>query len=853
MPVVRVLGPVEVEVDGGPVDLGGPALRRLLTALAVDAGRVVPDDRLADAVWGAAPPAGARRALQVYVSRLRAVLGPGIVDREGGGYRLLVGPDGLDVDVFVAAIEDGRSAAAAGDPAAAADRFAMALRAWRGEPFADLDGADRVAAVRSRLGELRASAEEELAAARIEAGDAAAAVADLTELVRAAPLRERRSTLLALALYRGGRQADALAVLRRLRAVLADELGVDPGRQAHELEQRLLAQDPALGPPPAPPAAPRRRLPPVRRPLTSFLGRAADLAELDAALAAHRLVTMVGPAGVGKTRLAVECAAGRGDVRGFARLAQVREAAELPLVLAGVVGKPVVTGDPFEAVVRTLADGPGLLVLDNCEHIVDAVAELVVDLLGECPDLRVLATSRTALHVDGERLQPVAPLPADDAMELFLDRVRAVRPGWQPGGAEEVHARRVVAALDGLPLALELGAGRAATLGLQEIADRIDDRFALLPAVPRGSVAAHASLQAAIAWSVDLLDEPDRAQLLRLWPFEGGFSLDAACAVRPDGRTVADTVTSLSTLVTWSVATADTGADRTRYLLLESIRGYCREIDPEPGATRAAHAGWVRELAARCIVELPGGQRRPVHADAGRRAAQPAGRAGARPGARPGARSARRAPVGRVLGPLPDPVHAQRRGSAARDRGAGRRPGRRPGGQGARALRVERRPLQRRRPRCDPRARGPARGGLRRRPAGRSRRVLRRELLGRCQRTHVGARRGGPRGDPARDRKRRCGPERAECCDLRRPCVGWPRCSQPRCTATSRRCSRWPGSCARTGGAGRPPGRTPVRPRRTCGSRVPRRASGPGSRSPSWRRRPRSSTPSPISRTGWRR
>jgi len=607
MPVVRVLGPVEVEVDGVPVDLGGPALRRLLTALAVDAGRVVPDDRLADAVWGAAPPAGARRALQVYVSRLRTALGPGTVEREGGGYRLLVGPGGLDVDVFVGAIEDGRSAAAAGDPAAAADRFAMALRAWRGEPFADLDGADRVAAVRSRLGELRASAEEELAAARIEAGDAAAAVADLTELVRAAPLRERRSTLLALALYRGGRQADALAVLRRLRAVLADELGVDPGRQAQELEQRLLAQDPALGPPPAPPAAPRRRLPPVRRPLTSFLGRAADLAELDAALAAHRLVTMVGPAGVGKTRLAVECAAGRADVRGFARLAQVREAAELPLVLAGVVGQPVVTGDPFDAVVRTLTDGPGLLVLDNCEHVVDAVAELALDLLDECPDLRILATSRTALHVDGERLQPVAPLPDADAMELFLDRVRAVRPGWQPGGGEEVHVRRVVAALDGLPLALELGAGRAATLGLQEIADRIDDRFALLPAVPHGSVAAHASLQAAIAWSVDLLDEPDRAQLLRLWPFEGGFSRDAACAVRPEGRTVADTEASLSTLVTWSVATADTSADRTRYLLLESIRGYCREIDPDPDATREAHARWVRELAARCIVELRAG------------------------------------------------------------------------------------------------------------------------------------------------------------------------------------------------------------------------------------------------------
>ena len=607
MPVVRVLGPVEVEVDGGPVDLGGPALRRLLTALAVDTGRVVPDDRLADAVWGAAPPAGARRALQVYVSRLRAVLGAGTVDREGGGYRLLIGPDGLDVDVFVAAIEDGRSAAAAGDPVAAADRFTVALRVWRGEPFADLDGVDRVAAVRSRLVELHAIAEEELAAARIETGDAVAAVADLAELVRAAPLRERRSTLLALALYRGGRQADALAVLRRLRAALAEELGVDPGQQAQELEQRLLAQDPALGPPPAPPAAPRRRLPPVRRPLTSFLGRAADLAELDAALAAHRLVTLVGPAGVGKTRLAVECAAGRPDVRGFARLAQVREAAELPLVLAGVVGQPVVTGDPFDAVVRTLTDGPGLLVLDNCEHVVGAVAELALDLLDECPDLRILATSRTALHVDGERLQPVAPLPADDAVELFVDRVLAVRPGWQPAGGEEVHVRRVVAALDGLPLALELGAGRAATLGLQEIADRIDDRFALLPAVPHGSVAAHASLQAAIAWSVDLLDEPERAQLLRLWPFEGGFSLDAACAVRPEGQTVADTVASLSTLVTWSVATADTSADRTRYLLLESIRAYCREIDPDPVATRAAHARWVRELAARCIVELRAG------------------------------------------------------------------------------------------------------------------------------------------------------------------------------------------------------------------------------------------------------
>ncbi|WP_329047694.1 winged helix-turn-helix domain-containing protein [Amycolatopsis sp. NBC_01488] len=624
MVVCRVLGPTEVEAGGAGVDLGGPLPRRLFTALVMAEGEPVSDGRLAEAVWGPDPPSRAAAALQVYVSRLRAALGSGgrdLLERTGSGYRLRVPPGAVDADRFVQQVERGRRLLAEDNAAPALHAFTEALTWWHGEPYADLLAGPDVLAARSRLAELREVAIEERLAARLSTGDAPGAVAELDAAVQAAPYRERRWALLILGLYRCGRQGDTLAALRRVRALLADELGVDPGPELQRLERLVLAQDLRLLLPETPstaPPAPAGGLAAARcfgRPLSSFLGRDRELTTVARLLAEQRLVTLVGPAGVGKTRLAVEYATTLPDADGpwLVRLADVGQPEVIVHAIANAVGLAQVADEPRHALRDALAGRVGLLVLDNCEHLVDATAELTIELLAACPMLRVLATSREPLGIDGEATVTVHPLPlrsgdgADgSAMTLLLDRIRAVRPGWTPSDEERAQVRQVCAALDGLPLAIELAAARARLLGLGEIAEHLHDRFALLGPVARGSLAPHATLQAAIAWSVELLSDDDRGLLLRLWPFEGGFPLEAAEAVRPVGSAGTSALESLSSLVTRSVVSADTTVAPTRYRLLETIRAYCQAIDPDPGDTRKAHATWVRDLAAQCAADVRG-------------------------------------------------------------------------------------------------------------------------------------------------------------------------------------------------------------------------------------------------------
>ncbi|HEX4249818.1 MAG TPA: AAA family ATPase [Pseudonocardia sp.] len=345
-------------------------------------------------------------------------------------------------------------------------------------------------------------------------------------------------------------------------------------------------------------------------PLSSFVGRKRDLDTLAAGVRDHRLVTLVGPAGVGKTRLAVEYLSTCTDSHGpwLVRLADVGQPAALAPAVADAVGAADLAGDPHLTLVRALTARHGLLILDNCEHLVEPVAELTQRLLERCPGLRILTTSRESLAVDGEVLLPAAPLRChtdDDtepeAVTLFLDRVRAMLPGWSPSPADYEFAQQVCVALDGLPLAIELAAARARVMSLAEIAQRLDDRFALLADVPRGSLTHHTTLRAAVAWSVDQLAAPDRALLSRLWPFEGGFSFEAADAVRP---TSAPTIDTLSTLVTRSVITADTTTTPTRYRLLQTLRAYAKIQDPDPASTREAHARWVRDLVERRVAEF---------------------------------------------------------------------------------------------------------------------------------------------------------------------------------------------------------------------------------------------------------
>jgi predicted ATPase/DNA-binding SARP family transcriptional activator len=611
--VCKVLGATEVEADGVRLELGGPFPRRLLTALIAAQGQLVPDERLAEAVWGADAPVPAAAVLRVHVSRLRRALGNGrreLLERQSLGYRLRLSPDATDAERFARSVEQGRKLLADGDAASALRVLTEALTLWRGEPYADLPASPVVEAARGRLEELREVAVDERLAARLATGEAALAVSELGAAVQASPYRERRWALLILGLYRTGRQADALATLRRVRALLAEELGIDPGAELQELERRVLGQDPYLMLPEM--AEPQRQEP--GRPLSSFLGRDGELRSVAEALAQRRLVTVVGPAGVGKTRLIVEYGTdyraqwSGGDGPWLARLADVAQPEVLAQAVADAIGLAEVTGDPRATLIRALAARPGLLMLDNCEHLVDVVAELAIELLGGCPGLRILATSREPLGVDGEAIVPLHPLPleAEDgsdgpAVTLLLDRVRAVRAGWTPTAEESAKARQICAALDGLPLALELAAARARVLGLAEIAERLDDRFSVLGAVPRGSLTAHATLHAAIEWSVEQLPDPERALLFRLWPFEGGFSLEAAEAVRPSDASM---IESMSTLVARSVVIADTTMEPTRYRLLETLRAYCREHDPDPTTTQEAHARWARELVARYLGEL---------------------------------------------------------------------------------------------------------------------------------------------------------------------------------------------------------------------------------------------------------
>ncbi len=611
----RDLGPLVVELDGLTVDVGGRVPHRLLTALACAGGTPVPDDVLAEQVWGDSLPTAVPNSLRVVVSRLRAALGPEghrAIDRTPNGYALTTGS--TDHAAFTELVEQ---ALAQQHPAERLTILLTALDLWRGDPWPELAESVHAAGARLRLIELQQLSVEELAAARLAIGATTEAITLLTEAVADAPFRERRWELLALGLYRSGRQAQALAELRRVRGLLVDELGVEPGPALRELERRMLDHDPQLllieTASRHSPSAPRSR--PVvsngiSRPTSPLIGRTAELGVLNDLLSRERLVTLVGPAGVGKTRLAIEYAAQSDglDIRPV-RLADIQASDEVVSTVAasvaGALGVSRGGAEPVAAITRALGDRPCLLLLDNCEHIVDAVGELVLALTPSCPDLRILSTSREALGVDGEHVLAVEPLAVVDArgadgpaVQLLLNRATAARAGWSPTAADRESARSICTSLDGLPLAIELAAARERAFGLTEIAERLHDRVDVLGPTPRGSTSPHRSLAAAIQWSIEQLDDTERDFLLRLWPFEGGFDWQAAEAVqsRPGA-----TLSLLAGLFGRSVITVDRSNSTARYRMLETIRRHCRDLDPDPAATLEAHARWVRAyVAARC-------------------------------------------------------------------------------------------------------------------------------------------------------------------------------------------------------------------------------------------------------------
>jgi predicted ATPase/DNA-binding SARP family transcriptional activator len=604
---VRILGPLEVLVDGAPAALGGAKPRALLAVLAVARGAVVPVDTLVEALWEAEPPAGAISSVRAYVSRLRVVLEAGGERRRlhfrGGGYLLEVDDDELDV----ATVERLLAAARTADAEHAVTLLDDALGRWRGDALAEFAGLDPVRAEVGRLAELRLTAAEERADALLRAGRGAEAVADLEVLVAAEPHRERAAVLLMRALYATGRQADAMAVFHALRRRLDDELGVPPSEPARALYQRILDQDPALAPPPTPVPGnlPRRA--------TAFVGRGPERDTVAAALRRGPLVTLTGVGGVGKSRLAEEVAGRERD-----RFPDGVWLAELaPLPDGGPVGHAVSASLRVqqrqgmgidESLIAYLRPRRLLLLLDNCEHVLDGAARFADRVVTQCPGVAVLATSRAPLDVPGEQVRPVPPLSIEDATALFVHRARAQRPDVEVGPQERSVAE-ICRRLDGLPLAIELAAARTRAMSVSDVARRLDGGR-LLSGGPRVAEPRHQSLAAAIGWSYELVGAAERALFSRLSVFAGGFDLDAAHGVcGAAGAAAADTLDLLTVLVDHSMVVPVDGSAASRYRLLETLRAYGRERLREAGdeiGTARRHARYFVDLVERAAAGVQG-------------------------------------------------------------------------------------------------------------------------------------------------------------------------------------------------------------------------------------------------------
>ncbi|MGC1213311.1 MAG: BTAD domain-containing putative transcriptional regulator, partial [Micromonospora sp.] len=640
---INLLGPLEVHADTGtPVEVGGARLRRLLILLALDAGRPVPVRRLVDGVWEGGAPTGEANALQALVSRLRRAV-PGLpVETQAGGYRLTVGRDVVDAHRFERSVTTGR-ALLGDDPDRAYERLTEALALWRGPALADVTDADFARAPIARWEELRLAATEELTELRLAREDPAGLVAGLRELVAAHPLRERLAGQLIRTLHQAGRSAEALAEYDRFRTTLAETLGTNPGPELTALHLALLRGDqpgpvaPTAvrpGPDPRTSRTARTNLPAG---LTSFVGREEALDRVGELLTRSRLVTLTGPGGAGKTRLAVE--SGRAATDRFpdgvclVELAPVTDPAEVPHTVLTALGLReralLVRGrvpageasDPLARLIGALAQRNSLLVLDNCEHLLDAAAALVDRLLAACPELRVLATSREPLAITGETVCPVGSLalpPADadpsaalayPAVRLLADRAVAVRPDFTVDTATVAAVVRICRALDGMPLAIELAAARLRAMTANQVAARLDDRFRLLTGGSRTALPRHQTLRAVVDWSWELLDPGERALWRRMSVFAGGATLETlerVCAGGDLDR--ADVLDRVAALVEKSLVLV-AGDDEPRYRMLETIREYGLDRLVEAGEAdqlRRSHAAEFLALAERADPELRG-------------------------------------------------------------------------------------------------------------------------------------------------------------------------------------------------------------------------------------------------------
>ena len=606
---IRLLGPVEVRIDGRDAPLGGPRQRVLLAVLALRPGQVLPADELAEEIWAGHPPDGADTTLRSYVSRLRTSLaGFATIDRTDRGYILDVPPSAVDALEFERLVRTGRHSLEQGSARRARGQLADALALWRGQPFGEVGGEGNLEVAANRLDELRLLGIEARIEADLGLGRSAELVDELEGLVREHPFRERLWHHLMLALYRSGRQADALAAYHRARAGLDEHLGIEPTEELRALEAAILRQE-------VPAVARQQALQNLPVALTSFIGRTAELETVSNLLQVHRLVTLTGVGGVGKTRLALEAARDASDAYfdgvWFVDLAPLGDPDLVASSVAAVLGlREGSETSALDALTAQLGDRELLVVLDNCEHVRDACAELATTLLARVSNLHLLATSRVTLGVAGEVDYAVPPLtvPTDradagavgafDAVSLFLERARARRPSLLDDPATLAAVARIVSDLDGLPLAIELAAARAKALTVADIAAGLDDRFRFLVSWRRLTTARHRTLAEAMAWSFDLLDVEQQALLAELSVFAGSTDIEAIASVCLDGDvTRARDLVQLLVDASLVILEADPNGG-SRYRLLETVRQYAAERLSAAGRTDIARAAHARHFAA---------------------------------------------------------------------------------------------------------------------------------------------------------------------------------------------------------------------------------------------------------------
>src|SRR5580692_1581538 len=612
-----MLGSFEVRADDGVfADVPGARLRGLLIALALEPGHAVPKATLVDWIWGERPPSDAANALQRLVSRLRKALPEGVVEGQTDGYRLRVEPGAVDAVRFERLVGQARNDE---DPRRVR-LLREALALWRGAAMQDVGLQDSAAfdAAVTRLEGLRLTATEDRFDAEIRLGHGAELVAELTGLVAAHPMRERLAAALMRALVAAGRDTEALLAYQRAREALADALGVDPSPELSALHVALLRGE--VG------GRDEDRATNLRAELTSFVGKDADIAAVRELIAGHRLATLTGPGGSGKTRLATETARTLlGDLPDGAWLIElasigasgdVAQSALAALGLRDALLSDTPNAEPADRLIAAIREREALLILDNCEHVIESAAAFADRVLGECQRLRILATSREPLGITGEALWLVEPLASPEgdaspgeiesspAVRLLRDRAGAVRRDlafpYQLDGRTSSTMARVCRALDGMPLAIELAAARLRTMSLDQLANRLDDRFRLLTSGSRTALPRHRTLRAVVDWSWELLTDAERMVLRRLSVFSGGASLEAAERVCAGTGVEQDQVLELLTALAEKSLLLTEGNSTPRYRMLGTIKEYAGDRlaeAGEPDLARQAHLGYFTELA----------------------------------------------------------------------------------------------------------------------------------------------------------------------------------------------------------------------------------------------------------------